>query len=122
VKLHLSIGFALLALCVIAEVVRELCFKVAASRPDPEVDGFLLSVMRRPVTWAGVFLRILETVAWVAVLGSMPLSVAFPIATLSYAAVPMAGVLVLRERLQRVQVVGAVLVAVGVAWIGWDQL
>ena len=116
------LGIALLALCVVAEVARELCFKVAASRSAPEADGYLLRVVRKPMTWGGILLWVLEAVAWVAVLGSLPLSVAYPIATLTYAAVPVAGVFILRERLHRGQIIGALLVAAGVIWIGWDQL
>jgi hypothetical protein len=42
-----------------------------------------------------------------------PLSVAYPITTLPYAGIPIAGALVFRERLTRGQVAGAVLIA---AW------
>jgi undecaprenyl phosphate-alpha-L-ara4N flippase subunit ArnE len=115
-------GVVLLALCVVAEVARELCFKLAALRSSPEMDGYFLRVVRKPLTWSGMVLWALEAVAWVAVLGSVPLSVAFPIATLTYAAVPVAGVLILRERLSRGQIMGAVLVTTGVAWIGWGAL
>lgn len=117
-----SAGIALLAFCVVAEVVRELCFKVAALRSEPEADGYLLRVVRKPMTWGGIALWALEAVAWVAVLGGLPLSVAFPIATLTYAAVPVAGMLVLGERLNRGQFVGAAMVVLGVVWIGWGQL
>jgi undecaprenyl phosphate-alpha-L-ara4N flippase subunit ArnE len=116
------IVIALLAFCVIAEVARELCFKVAAARSDPEANGYLLRVIQKPLIWGGIVLWVFEAVAWVAVLGGVPLSVAFPIATLTYAVVPVAGVLLLRERLRGGQCLGAVLVAAGVIWIGWDQL
>jgi drug/metabolite transporter (DMT)-like permease len=86
------------------------------------VDGYLLRVMKMPLTWSGIVLWVFEAVAWVAVLGIVPLSVAYPIATLTYALVPLAGVMVLRERLNREQLIGASLVVLGVAWIGWDQL
>jgi undecaprenyl phosphate-alpha-L-ara4N flippase subunit ArnE len=119
---QVPISIALLTFGIVAEVARELCFKLAAQRSQPEVAGYLLRVMKMPLTWSGIVLWVFEAVAWVAVLGIVPLSVAYPIATLTYALVPLAGVMVLRERLNREQLIGASLVVLGVAWIGWDQL
>lgn len=115
-------GMALLVFCICAEVAREICFKLGASRSAPERDGYFLRVVRTPLIWGGIVLWGLEAVAWVAVLGMLPLSVAFPIATLTYAAVPVTGVLLLRERLSRGQMAGAVLVTTGAVWIGWGGL
>jgi undecaprenyl phosphate-alpha-L-ara4N flippase subunit ArnE len=56
--------------------------------------------------------------AWVAVLQRAPLTLAFPIMTLTYAAIPMASAFLLNERLGRTQVAGAVLVAAGVICVG----
>lgn len=118
--LHL-VAIALLLFCVLAEVGRELCFKHVASTGTATHESYLLRVLRTPLIWVGILLWVFEAVAWVAVLGSMPLSVAFPIATLSYAMVPMAGVTMLGERLGRAQVTGAALVALGVAVIAWGH-
>ena len=113
------LGLLLLAFCVIAEVTRELCFKWAATHSAPEAPGYVRRLLHRPLTWAGFGLWAVEAVAWIAVLGHLPLGVAFPVMTVSYAAVPLAGVLVLGERLNRSQIAGAALVAVGAGCIGW---
>ncbi len=118
----LLIAVLWLVFCVAAEVSRELCFKVAAMRCEPQRTGYARRLARRPLVWAGIGLWTAEVFAWVIVLGSMPLSVAFPIMTLGYAAVPLAGMAVLGERLNRVQITGAALVALGVGCIGWSQL
>ena len=110
-----------LVFCVGAEVSRELCFKVAAMRSEPERAGYVWRLARRPLVWLGVGLWTTEVFAWVIVLGSMPLSVAFPIITLGYVAVPLAGMAVLGERLNRVQITGAALVVLGVGFVGWSH-
>lgn len=115
-------GAALMAVCIGAEVARELCFKLAATRSQPERAGYMWRVIGRPLVWAGIALWLLEALAWVAVLGSLPLGVAFPLITLSYAAVPLAGMFLLGERLHRSQVIGAALVVLGVGCIGWGRL
>jgi drug/metabolite transporter (DMT)-like permease len=111
-----------LVFCVAAEVCRELCFKVAAMRSSPQRAGYAWRLARRPLVWAGVGLWSAEILAWVVVLGSVPLGVAFPVMTLGYAAVPLAGMAVLGERLNRVQIAGAALVVLGVGCIGWSRL
>jgi drug/metabolite transporter (DMT)-like permease len=111
-----------LIFCVIAEVCRELCFKVAAMRSDPERPGYAWRLARRPLVWTGIALWSGEILAWVVVLGSLPLAVAFPLITLGYAAVPLAGAWVLGERLNRAQAAGATLVVAGVACVGWGGL
>lgn len=115
-------AIALLLLCVLAEAGRELCFKVAAAGSAPAHRGYVVRVIQSPLVWGGMLLWVLETFAWVAVLGSLPLGIAFPLMALSYAAVPAAGVMFLGERLNQVQIAGAVLVMLGVGCVGWTQL
>ncbi len=62
--------------------------------------------MARPLLWAGLALWAVELAAWVLTLQRLPLEVAFPLMALSYAAVPLAAHLFLRERLDRRQWAG----------------
>jgi len=111
-----------LVFCVAAEVCRELCFKAAAMRSAPQLAGYARRLARLPLVWVGIGIWSAEIFAWVVVLGSVPLGIAFPIITLGYAAIPVAGMLVLGERLNRVQFAGAALVVLGVGCVGWSQL
>jgi undecaprenyl phosphate-alpha-L-ara4N flippase subunit ArnE len=52
------------------------------------------------------------------VLQRLPLSVAYPMMTLSYATVPMAGLFLLKERMSRRKLAGAGLIFAGVALVG----
>ncbi len=114
-------GGALLAFCIATEIGRELSFK-AASDGAAGQDAYLWSLARQPVLWLGVVFWFVEMVAWILVLERTPLSVAFPFMTLTYAGVPIAGALVLKERLSRSQIAGATLVALGVTCVGMSGL
>jgi undecaprenyl phosphate-alpha-L-ara4N flippase subunit ArnE len=103
----------LLAFCVAAETVQQISFKRGAS-DGPSAAGLAL----QPLIWLGVLLWVVESIAWVLVLQRAPLSLAYPIMTLSYATVPLAGVLLLKEALSPRQLAGAALIFGGVLCVG----
>ena len=63
-----------------------------------------------------------ESVVWLLVLEQAPLSIAFPIMSLTYAATPIAAALVLEERLTRRQAIGAALVTLGAVLVSISDL
>jgi drug/metabolite transporter (DMT)-like permease len=71
-------------------------------------------VLAQPLIWIGIALWVVESIAWVFVLQRTPLSMAFPVMTLSYATVPLAGLVLLRERMTPKQMLGAGLIFSGV--------
>jgi undecaprenyl phosphate-alpha-L-ara4N flippase subunit ArnE len=117
----LPAALGLLAFCIAAETVQQLSFKVGADRAGAAA-GFVRGVLGQPLIWAGVAIWAIESVAWLLVLQKTPLSLAYPVMTLSYAAVPLAGVLVLNERLSVRQLAGSALILGGVACIGLSGL
>jgi drug/metabolite transporter (DMT)-like permease len=106
----------LLAFCIVAEIGRELCFKAGANATHDQ-QSFARSLAASPILWVGIVLWAVEVIAWVIVLERAPLGLAYPVMTLTYAGVPLAGVLFLRERLQPAQMAGAALVALGVTCV-----
>jgi drug/metabolite transporter (DMT)-like permease len=104
--------------CVLAEVLRELCFKIGARHASAAQAGYALAIAQQPVVWLGIGCWVAELVLWLLVLQVLPLGVAFPLMALTYAAVPLAGVVLLGERLNGSQLAGVVLVAIGVACVG----
>jgi len=106
----------ILAFCLATEIGRELCFKVAsdAAAPESPVLGLALS----PILWCGIILWGVEMLAWIRVLQSIPLGIAFPIMTLTFVGVPVACHVLLKERLRQSQWAGALLVFVGVVIVG----
>jgi undecaprenyl phosphate-alpha-L-ara4N flippase subunit ArnE len=114
-------SLGLLAFCIAVETAQQLSFKAGADRAG-EAAGFVRGVVTQPLIWLGIALWVVESIAWVLVLQKTPLSVAYPFMTLSYAAVPLGGVLVLKEKLSRRQLVGAALIFGGVICVGLSGL
>jgi len=110
-------GFGLIALCIAAEIAHELSFKLAATRAAA-TPSYARGLMQAPWLWIGIGLWVAQTVIWIVVLQSVPLVVAFPLLTLSYAGVPAAGALFLGERMTFDQATGAALVLAGVLCVG----
>ncbi|MDB5686346.1 MAG: permease [Rhizorhabdus sp.] len=112
----------LLLLCILAEVVRELCFKTAAG---PLGNAMIAREWQRaiasPLIWVGICLWAGETVAWIAALELVPLGFGYPIRAASYALIPFAAWLVLKERLGGSQILGVSLITVGVCCVGLSQ-
>lgn len=111
----------LLAFCIVTEIGRELSFKAASDGAEGQ-PAYLVALAAQPVLWLGIAFWFVEMVAWVVVLESTPLGLAFPIMTLTYAGVPLAGTLILKERLTPLQIAGAALVAAGVTCVGLSGL
>lgn len=102
---------ALIVFCVLAETTQQTCFK-AGSKAIPDGAG-PLGPLVQPLIWAGILAWTFEALAWIRVLQHAPLSVAYPMMTLCYVMVPLAGVLFLKERMSLRQMIGAGLIAGG---------
>jgi undecaprenyl phosphate-alpha-L-ara4N flippase subunit ArnE len=107
----------LLAFCVVGETAQQISFKLGADRAGA-LPGWVGAILRQPLIWTGIAIWAVETTAWVLVLQRLPLSVAYPMMTLSYATVPMAGLFLLKERMSRRKLAGAGLIFAGVALVG----
>ena len=110
-------ALALLAFCISAETVQQLSFKVGNVRAEAHAS-FVRGVLLQPLIWLGLALWVIESIAWVFVLQKAPLSMAYPVMTATYATVPVAGLLLLRERMTARQALGAVLIFAGVVTVG----
>lgn len=105
--------FGLLLFCVLTDIGREINFKAATMRADR--DRYVVSLLTHPFLWIGIVFWAVEGVAWLLVLEHTALAIAFPVMALTYAGTPLAAGLMLGERLNRGQRLGAGLVAAGVA-------
>lgn len=109
---------ALLGFCILCEAAFQILFKMAADRAEAHAASLPLGVARQPLLWLGVLLWAIEVAAWLLVLQRLPLVVAFPIMTVNYALIPLAGRLLLKEPLDRRLVAGGALIGLGVLCIG----
>ena len=78
---------------------------------------FVMAAMRNVHVVAGLAAWIASTGCWLYVLRVAPLSRAYPLTSLSYVLIPLAGVLVFGERFGRLHGIGAVLIIAGVACV-----
>ncbi|WP_062117590.1 EamA family transporter [Aureimonas sp. AU40] len=118
-----------LGLTVILDVGGQILFKTGLDGSDEtdtaqqekaggEKTGLVRRVLGSPQIAAGVGLYAVEFVAWLFVLSHMDLSVAFPIATLSYVGVVLASRLFLGEAVPPRRWMSTLLIAAGAALVG----
>lgn len=114
----------LIILSITLDVARELCFKLAAggeaesispAMPEPHSIGFRV---RFAWTACGFLCWAFEIITWTAVLAQIPLSIAFPLMSTTYAATPFASWLFLGETVSNQRWLGAGFITVGAAMIG----
>ncbi|MES2984149.1 MAG: EamA family transporter [Pseudomonadota bacterium] len=110
---HLTLAMLLLiGACVLCEAGRELAFKRASDGVD------FVTAVKRPLIWFGIGLWLVELVAWIVVLETVPLSIAYPLAALNYVVIVIGGVVLLKEKITRNHMLGALLITLGVACVG----
>lgn len=110
--LALVIWFALSVAC---DVGGQLCLKRGAeAMPDHAGGTMLLALMGSPWVVAGVAIYAVEILVWLRILAEVPLSIAFPIASINFLGVTLASALLLGERVGPRQWLGASLITCGV--------
>ncbi len=112
--------FVLLPFCIVTETLSVLCFKrgVNEDENNPADVNFVMMILTKPLLWLGIVLWGAELIAWIHVLETTPLSVAYPLMSLIYCAVPLAGKFILGETLPPRIYIAAILITVGVALVG----
>ncbi len=103
------------ALSVACDVGGQLCLKRGADAlPDASGVKMALALLRSGWVVAGVAIYIVEIFVWLRILAEVPLSIAFPIASLNFLGITLASALVLRERVALRRWFGAGLITLGV--------
>ncbi len=109
----------LFAATIACDVVGQLCFKIGANRlpahDGPDTVGFLRGLFSDVWLLGGIAAYIGQLILWVLILSNLPLSVAFPVASLTFLVLALACRIFLSERLDAGQFAGVVLVVAGVA-------
>lgn len=105
-----------LAVVVAANVGGQLLFKLAADRVRAETDLATMTIrlLTIPAMWGAVVLYGITILAWVWVLRSMPLSVAYSAVALVFVLVPLLAVWLFKEPLTPQFAVGSGLIVLGV--------
>ena len=114
--------FLLLGLWTVCEALGQLLFKHGMDRLEEGEEGFSARILGRalcsPVIWAGIVVHAAEFALWLEILGQAPLSIAFPLESVSYVAVVGASRLILREQVPPRRWAGIGLIIAGIAVLG----
>ena len=98
-NLTLPMAF-LITFCIVMEAISQLCFKQAAN------NATLAHIIIKPMAWIGILVWGIEVVAWLNVLEHVPLSVAYPMMSLTYVTRHAAGALLITAGVACVGVTG----------------
>jgi multidrug transporter EmrE-like cation transporter len=71
-----------------------------------------------PAIWGGIAVHVIEFAVWIEILGHLPLSVAFPLESISYVTVLVATRMVLREAIPPRRWMGVGLICAGIVVLG----
>lgn len=109
----------LVAVSLILDISGQLLFKIGLNKLEEQgIDAgahFWLAIARSPWLIGGVAAYAVEIPVWTSVLGLLPLSVAFPLASLSYCGVAAVARFVLGEKVSARRWLATGLIAAGVA-------
>lgn len=111
----------LFATALACDVAGQLFFKIGATRlPDPHGPdrlGFVRALLTDVWLLAGIVAYLTQLVVWLRILSQVPISVAFPVASVNFLGVVFASRIFLKERIETHQWAGAGLVTCGVAMV-----
>jgi drug/metabolite transporter (DMT)-like permease len=108
------------------EVIGQLCFKQGTSSvtgrfATKNVGEYLLHVIGDFWIRIGILAYVVEMLFAVAALSLAPLSVVFPLLSLSYCGVAIGGSLLLGEKLDRQTKAGIAFITLGAAMVAWSS-
>lgn len=103
------------------ETLTQFCFKkTALPHAELAVNGatdafvFVKAVIPSPFLWVGLLSVLLTFIIWSTILSKIDLSVAVPVASFSYIAIPIASIVLLHETIGPLRWSGILLILAGV--------
>ena len=89
--------YAALLLAIAANTVGQILFKVSADRMRDQVDGLIMAYVTSPYIWFAIGFYFAASIVWVWVLQWLPISTAYPVMSLVFILVPLAGIFLFNE-------------------------
>jgi drug/metabolite transporter (DMT)-like permease len=119
-------AFLVIIAAVALEVLGQLCFKRGTSSVDMTAGGqgvlsYWGATLANAWVLAGVGAYAIEIVVVLAALSLAPLSVVFPLMSLSYCGVALGSHLLLGEKLQAKNVAAILLITLGAILVSWPK-
>jgi multidrug transporter EmrE-like cation transporter len=121
------VSFAVLLVSIVFAVSGQLTLKSAmdrvgriGSKQVAAPTQTILKVAREPRLWIGLTLFGISAAFWLVALSRVPLSVAYPIVGVSYIIIVLFSRLLLHEHVPPMRWIGVIVVAIGIAIVGWS--
>lgn len=122
-----AISVILLIISVVFAVAGQLTLKAAMNRIGriggaevSQAGDTLARAVKEPVLWLGLILFGISALFWLVVLSRVPLSIAYPFVGISYILIVLLARVVLNEHVPLMRWLGVVVVAAGIAIIGFS--
>ena len=115
--------YAIVVLSVSFNAAAQLLLRIAmvdsnTASPQPQsLLSWVLALVSSPPLLGGLVLFGFSILAWLVVLSRLPVSIAYPMASLGYVVAALLGVIFLREPVHFLQIVGIVVICLGVGLI-----
>jgi drug/metabolite transporter (DMT)-like permease len=113
----LNFPIKLMIALLVIDVIVMVCYKYAELNTS-SVEQFYWSLLFQPALWLGLLFSLLQLWTWTRILARTKLSLAYPVASLSYPLTMLAAQQIFSERLNPFVWIGGFLITVGVAMIG----
>ena len=100
--------------------LNQICMRVIAQQSTSLPFGleWIKLVITNPLFIAAILCEIGSFLVWIKILSTENLSVAFPISSISYISILLAGSLIFHEKISLVQIIGSALIIAGCWLIG----
>ncbi len=120
-------AFLLIVFYEVCSTLGQVAFKKSARKFSAAPLGtardylaFLRRIIVMPGIWWGIIITAVGTVSWLVALAHVDLSLAMPLNSAHYLIVLLASYVLLRERMDRMRVMGTVLVVAGIALVAFS--
>ena len=119
-------AFAVIMVAVVLEVLGQVAFKrgsMGAVRASHSAGAlrYWRNLLRESWIQLGIAAHVVGLLFWIAALNLVPLSVAFPLGSLSYCGVAIAGHYWLGEKIGHRAVAAIAMITIGAALVGWPR-
>lgn len=116
-------AWLLLAAMLVLDTASHLLLKAATAKAheDPRDMHFLRLILRVPLFWLAVLAFASLMVIWIGFYSVVPLSQGVMTGCVTIAGVMIGGRIFFREHITPARAAAALLIAVGVALVGWEQ-
>ena len=116
---HYTFGLLLVLFCALCEALGQVCFKLSALHSRHGVDpwGVIRGSIQNHWMLCGTACFLTEAAIWTIALTKLPLSIAFPVGSVSFVFVALLSFLLLKERVNKRKWAGIALILAGVVLV-----